>query len=183
MGLRLAGARVEDFLINIACLEGTPFHLVDQVQKVREVRGLLPLADLQPGLPPQGIGQEPETGNRDRPLESAPRRSEAPRTRQGQDLCRDPAPGAPGNRAAAALRFAISILVAGGATGLLLWLLPRQLSVTTDIVGYPTHSNFNHQRYVWQYYSSVLFAPALATLVYHLIGLRWTQSRWPESIM
>jgi hypothetical protein len=87
-----------------------------------------------------------------------------------------------GSRAAAALRFGASVGVSAAMTGLLFWLLPRRLSVVTDIVGLPIHSNFNYQPYFWRYYLAVLFAPALATAVYHLIGVRRPDWRWPDSV-
>jgi hypothetical protein len=59
--------------------------------------------------------------------------------------------------------------------------LPRHLSVVTDVVGYPTHADFNYELYFWRYYVGVLVAPSLAALLDHLIGLRWPGSRWPDA--
>src|SRR6266849_4783011 len=91
------------------------------------------------------------------------------------------APGPQGSRAAATLRFGISIAVSAAVTAFVFWLLPRRLSVVTDVVGHPIHSNFNYKPYFWRYYLGVLFAPALAAAVYHFVGLRWPQWRWPDS--
>src|SRR5206468_9350016 len=53
-------------------------------------------------------------------------------------------------------------------------------SVVTDVVGYPTHSNFNFRLYFWRYYLWVLFFPGLAAVLYHLLGRRWPNAVWPD---
>jgi hypothetical protein len=84
-------------------------------------------------------------------------------------------------RLTATVRFAMAVLASAAVTLLIIFLQPRQLSVVTDIVGYPTYRNFNYHRYFWRYYLAVLFFPALATGIYHLIGLRWREARWPDA--
>ncbi len=59
--------------------------------------------------------------------------------------------------------------------------MPRRLSVVTDIVGFPIHANHNYALLFWRYWAAVLFFPSVAAAVYHLIGLRWPESRWPDS--
>ena len=48
--------------------------------------------------------------------------------------------------------------------------LPQELHVVTDIVGYPTHSNFNIQRYFYAYYLAIFLLPVGTALIYHWLG-------------
>jgi hypothetical protein len=66
------------------------------------------------------------------------------------------------------LQFTLAVAVAAVAAYAIWSLLPEELDVRTDIVGYPIHSNFNVDRYYWRYWLLVGFVP-LATLAVLLI--------------
>ena len=85
-----------------------------------------------------------------------------------------------GNRWRATIRFALSVASAGALSFWLARALRRPLSVTTDIVGYSIHANFNSFNYFNQYYVSVLFFPLVSLLLYELVGRLWPGSSWPE---
>lgn len=54
-------------------------------------------------------------------------------------------------------------------------LLPDELHVTTDIVGFPTHSGFNINRYFYNYYLVGLYLPIATVVAYVGLGsvFRW----------
>ena len=86
----------------------------------------------------------------------------------------------PGSRWRATCRFALSVASAGALSVWLARALRRPLAVTTDIVGYPIHANFNGFNYFNQYYVAVFFFPLASLLLYELVGRVWRNSRWPE---
>jgi hypothetical protein len=55
--------------------------------------------------------------------------------------------------------------------------LPTELSITTDIVGYPTHAEFNIDRYYWAYAIAVVLVP-LAVLAIYLALTRLSTGRF-----
>jgi hypothetical protein len=85
-----------------------------------------------------------------------------------------------GSRWRATCRFLLS---AGAGGALSVWLaraLRRPLSVSTDIVGYPIHANFNSFNYFNQYYISILIFPLATLVIYELLGRTWARSSWPD---
>jgi hypothetical protein len=81
---------------------------------------------------------------------------------------------------AAPVRLAVALIIAAAATLKLVLSVPRQLSVSTDVVGYPVYANYNVERLTTYYYLGVLFFP-IATLGLYL-GLTWLVRRlgWIE---
>jgi hypothetical protein len=73
-------------------------------------------------------------------------------------------------RWAKAPRLALSLGLAGSLSIALYNLLPRGLSISTDIVGYPIHKNFNIERYFERYYLLVYVFPVLALALYHWLS-------------
>ena len=65
------------------------------------------------------------------------------------------------------IRVLVAVAIAGTAAALAYLALPKELDVSTDIVGYPIYANFNINRYVWAYALLVVFIP-LATLALFL---------------
>ena len=86
-----------------------------------------------------------------------------------------------GSRWRSACRFALSVACAGALSVWLARALRRPLSVTTDIVGYSIHANFNSFNYFNQYYVAVLFFPLASLALYVIVGRVWRSSRWPEA--
>jgi hypothetical protein len=87
----------------------------------------------------------------------------------------------PGSRGRSTLRFIVSVFAAGSTAVLTAVSLRRPLSVRTDVVGYPIYANFNSYNYFHQYYIAILLFPALALLIYELIGRVWAESSWPAA--
>ncbi len=67
---------------------------------------------------------------------------------------------------ARALRFVVATLLAAALAYVVYLRLPAELDVTTDIVGYPIHSNFNIDRYFHLYYLGTVFIPIVTLLIY-----------------
>ena len=69
-----------------------------------------------------------------------------------------------------AVRALISVAVAA-VLGLLLWrLVPRSLSVRTDIVGYPIFANYNYNRYYAAFYITAIAFPILDVATYDALS-------------
>ena len=77
------------------------------------------------------------------------------RTRQGLGYVASPA-----------VRFCIALSAAALLTALAFGLVPEDLDVRTDIVGYPTYANFNINRYFWAYGFVVGLFPLLTFSIY-----------------
>ena len=60
-----------------------------------------------------------------------------------------------------AVRFCIALNAAALLSILAFELVPEELDVRTDIVGYPTYANFNINRYFWAYGFTVVLFPLL----------------------
>jgi hypothetical protein len=88
-----------------------------------------------------------------------------------------PAVAAP--RWRAICRFALSVSAAGAFTFWLAHALRRPLKITTDIVGYTIHANFNSFNYRTQYYVTILVFPLVSIVLYELLGRVWRDSSWP----
>lgn len=73
------------------------------------------------------------------------------------------------------MRLVTAIALSGLATLAVALSLHRQLSVSTDVVGYPIYANFNIERVIDQYYLGVLFFPVLALALY--LAQNWIASR------
>jgi hypothetical protein len=67
-------------------------------------------------------------------------------------------------------RVALAVGFAATLSYVVVQLLPDRLDVTTDIVGYPTHSNFNVYRHFHVYYSVVFLFPVVAFATFWLLG-------------
>ena len=67
------------------------------------------------------------------------------------------------------------MIIAAGATLKLVLSVPRQLNVSTDVVGYPIYADYNVGKLSDYYYLGVIFFP-VATLVFYL-GLTWLVRR------
>lgn len=69
----------------------------------------------------------------------------------------------------------LSLVVAGAFAAALSWLVwglhPEALEVRTDIVGFPTYSNFNIHRYFWTYWVAAVLLP-LAAIAFFLLLVR-----------
>jgi hypothetical protein len=74
------------------------------------------------------------------------------------------------DRARRVVRLALAVAFAAILSYVVVQLVPDRLDVTTDIVGYPTHSNFNVYRYFQVYYSVVLLFPLLAFVAFWFFG-------------
>jgi hypothetical protein len=81
-------------------------------------------------------------------------------------------------RALVVLRAAAAVAAAAGLTAVITRALPRSLDVRTDIVGYPIHSNFNVNRYVWVYALWAVVFPVLALAIE--LALSQLTRRWPR---
>jgi hypothetical protein len=81
------------------------------------------------------------------------------------------------------LRAALAIALAAAVTALITAQLPRALDVRTDVVGYPIHSNFNANRYLWMYALWAVFFPVLAVAIDHALARlgrgRVPRAAWP----
>jgi hypothetical protein len=79
-------------------------------------------------------------------------------------------------------RATVAVAASGALTGLIMQALPRSLDVRTDIVGYPIHSNFNINRYLWVYALWAVFFPVLAVAIdlvlARLARRRLTPAEW-----
>jgi hypothetical protein len=75
----------------------------------------------------------------------------------------------------ASLRLFVAVAVAGLVTLALALAEPRQLKLSTDVVGYPIYANFNIERQVNLYYIGVLFFPVLALMLY--LAQTWLAAR------
>ena len=73
---------------------------------------------------------------------------------------------------AVAGRLGAALGVAAALCALAWQLVPHQLSVTTDVVGYPIFADFDLHRYFDAFYLIVLAFPALATALYVLLAGR-----------
>lgn len=93
--------------------------------------------------------------------------------------CMPPSASVSGSRPWATLRFVTSVTGSALLTFVAARLVPQRLSVVTDIVGYPIHSNYDCYVPFYRYYLAVLLFPACALALYHAIGKRWPRSRWP----
>jgi hypothetical protein len=68
--------------------------------------------------------------------------------------------------ASSVLRFLASISVAAVVAWKVIQGLPKKVSAHTDVVGYPTHANFNVEAYFQSYWVVVLLFPLVALLVF-----------------
>ncbi len=68
--------------------------------------------------------------------------------------------------ASSVLRFLASIAVAAIVGWKAIRALPTKISAHTDVVGYPTHANFNVERYFQTYWVVVLLFPIVVVLVF-----------------
>jgi hypothetical protein len=80
----------------------------------------------------------------------------------------------------APIRLALALIIAAAATLKLVLSVPRHLSVSTDVVGYPIYADYNVGRLNDYYYLGVIFFP-IAVLVLYL-GQTWLAHRlgWIE---
>jgi hypothetical protein len=69
-----------------------------------------------------------------------------------------------------AVRWTVALAFAASVTWVVVQLLPDRLEVSTDVVGYPIHNNFNVNRYFQVYYSVVLLFPLVALAALWLLG-------------
>jgi len=65
-----------------------------------------------------------------------------------------------------AIRFCVALNVGALLSILAFGLVPEDLDVRTDIVGYPTYANFNVNRYFWAYGFAVVVFPLLTFGIY-----------------
>ncbi|HET9155213.1 MAG TPA: hypothetical protein VFN91_01020, partial [Myxococcaceae bacterium] len=72
----------------------------------------------------------------------------------------------------------LSVGVAGALAFWLAHALRRPLKITTDIIGYTIHANFNSFNYRTQYYVTILFFPLASIVLYDLLGRVWPHSGW-----
>ena len=78
-----------------------------------------------------------------------------------------------------AVRFVIAVVSAAAISRFLWSLVPNQLSIKTDIVGYPIFADFNATRYTNGYYVIALVFPTLAVLIYWIVSSRGPLRRRP----
>ena len=64
------------------------------------------------------------------------------------------------------IRIVAALLAAGAICGLALTLYPDDLSVSTDILGYPIFRDFNSGRYTFEYLLIVVAFPAIAIAIF-----------------
>jgi hypothetical protein len=77
---------------------------------------------------------------------------------------------------ARSILFLVAAAVSAGITYLVSSILPNELRIRTDIVGYPIHRNFNVDHYFHLYYLTVLVFP-LMTMGLYVAGTRFSR-RW-----
>ncbi len=82
--------------------------------------------------------------------------------------------------ASPAIRFCVALNVAALAAFLGFELVPEDLDVRTDIVGYPTYANFNVNRYFWAYGFAVVVFPLLTFGIYLALTRAFARSREPR---
>jgi hypothetical protein len=75
----------------------------------------------------------------------------------------------------ASVRLLAAAAIAGLVTLAIALSLPRQLKVSTDVVGYPIFANFNVERLINIYYLGVFFFPIAALVLY--LGQTWLARR------
>ena len=111
------------------------------------------------------------TGPRHAPI-SWPCEHHHPRGNGTEPLRFRPAPAATGGACwRPVARLLLSILIAGGLTGVLWLRVPNSLLGPTDIVGYPIFANFDIYRYTYGYYFIALLFPVLAVLLF--LAISW----------
>jgi hypothetical protein len=64
------------------------------------------------------------------------------------------------------IRLIVALLISGPVTLALALAQPRQLKLTTDVVGYPIYADYNIERLINLYYIGVLFFPVFALVLY-----------------
>jgi hypothetical protein len=75
-----------------------------------------------------------------------------------------------------AVAFVTAVVVSGVLAAVLVLRVPHQLTVSTDIVGYPIFADFNVDKLSSWYYIGVLFFPITALILY--LALTWVLTRW-----
>ena len=83
--------------------------------------------------------------------------------------------------ASPALRFCIALNAAALLSFLAFGLVPEDLDVRTDIVGYPTYANFNINRYFWAYGFAVVLFPLLTFGIYLALTRVFARSQRPRA--
>ena len=80
-----------------------------------------------------------------------------------------------------AVRFCIALNGAALLRFLAFELVPDDLDVRTDIVGYPTYANFNVNRYFWAYGFTVVLFPLLTFGIFLALTRcsRFGEAAWP----
>ena len=79
-----------------------------------------------------------------------------------------------------AVRFCIALNGAALLSLLAFELVPDDLDVRTDIVGYPTYANFNVNRYFWAYGFTVVLFPLLTFGIFLALTRVFAHSEGPR---
>jgi len=82
--------------------------------------------------------------------------------------------------ASPALRLCVAFNAAALLSFLAFGVVPDDLDVRTDIVGYPTYANFNVNRYFWAYGFVVVVFPLLTFAIYLALTRVFTRSEGPR---
>lgn len=78
-----------------------------------------------------------------------------------------------------ASRFLLAVVVGAGLTELVWRAVPVDLSIRTNVVGYPIANDFNYQRYLDAYYLIAIVFPVLSIAACFVLG-RWGPLRRPN---
>ena len=82
--------------------------------------------------------------------------------------------------ASPAVRFCVALNVGALLSILAFGVVPAELDIRTDIVGYPTHGNFNINRYFWAYGFAVVLFPLLTFGIYVALSRIFARSQGPR---